>query len=779
MALQNYYLSIPELRLADRLSVRDLDIIEIIGRPYELTLTVTSSSDIDLLAALDKQATFSVCPVPETQSARLEALLPAQPIKPERQWGGVIRAISKISQSHDEFVFSIKMAPRLARLADDIDTRLYQNVDAPTLIKSILKDKLNLTGNDYVIKTSRPYVIHEHSTQYGERTLDYLNRICEAEGIYYFFTQTDDGFDVINFADDQSQYIKPVGVKLYRPDSGLESGWTEAVLKLQTHAKPVIGNFSFQDYNHRATLQADLQGNKLTQQGAKGFVGRAYQFGQHQKDTEQGNAAARLAYEIALNEQLTATGESTVLAFAPAQVFRTDLIDPQAEFGWVITEVRHTAGRRKAWLNEFKAIPSDRVIRLARTTVKPTISGTIPARITSPSKYTNAYLSEHGFYRVAYVFDADAKAGKWPPAGSSRLMRLARPYAGDTYGMHFPLIDGTEVQVAFQNGDIDRPYIQSALHDQSKPDHVTNLNHTRNVIRTPSNNKIRLEDKDAQQHIKISTEYGKSQLNLGHLVNAGREKRGEGFELRSDMAGVLRAEGLFFTAYSQNRASGQVLDMQPALDQLNQAMTQMQALAKAVETAQAQVADLQTQSDLKDQHIKELKAAVMLLAAPAGIALVTPDAIQHSAGKNVTLTAKNNIDAGAMDHVTVAAGKTLSLFAHQEGMKLYAAKGKVQMQAQSDELHINSDKDMQITSSHGQVTVAGDSKVTITSQGAYIKLEGGNVEIGGPGDLKIKTASFEWVGAGNNTFDLPKLPGTICWECLRRALNNGTPIIFR
>jgi len=83
-----------------------------------------------------------------------------------------------------------------------------------------------------------------------------------------------------------------------------------------------------------------------------------------------------------------------------------------------------------------------------------------------------------------------------------------------------PLIDGTEVAIAYGNGDIDLPYISHAMHDSEHPDPVTRDNHTRNILRTPANNKLRMEDRRGEEHVKLATEYGKTQLNTGHLVDA-------------------------------------------------------------------------------------------------------------------------------------------------------------------------------------------------------------------------------------------------------------------
>ncbi len=85
---------------------------------------------------------------------------------------------------------------------------------------------------------------------------------------------------------------------------------------------------------------------------------------------------------------------------------------------------------------------------------------------------------------------------------------MAKPTAGDTLGWHTPLTDGTEVAIACSNGDIDLPYIAYALHDSAPPDPVTRDNHTRNILSTPANNKLRMEDQRGEEHIKLATEYG-------------------------------------------------------------------------------------------------------------------------------------------------------------------------------------------------------------------------------------------------------------------------------
>ncbi|MFB4812421.1 type VI secretion system tip protein VgrG, partial [Enterobacter hormaechei subsp. steigerwaltii] len=230
---------------------------------------------------------------------------------------------------------------------------------------------------------------------------------------------------------------------------------------------------------------------------------------------------------------------------------------------------------------------------------------------------TYGHIDKDGRYRVNMLFDRE----NWETGFESLWVRQSRPYAGDTYGLHLPLLAGTEVAIGFEDGNPDRPYISGVLHDSAHGDHVTIRNYRRNVLRTPANNKIRLDDERGKEHIKVSTEYGgKSQLNLGHLVDSDRQKRGEGFELRTDSRGAIRAQkGIFISADGQAKAQGQVLEMQAAMSQLEQARSLAEALRSAAEAARAELADVQTQKTLLSDALTDLKKAALLVSAPEGI----------------------------------------------------------------------------------------------------------------------------------------------------------------
>ncbi|MBR8152815.1 type VI secretion system Vgr family protein, partial [Burkholderia vietnamiensis] len=187
-------------------------------------------------------------------------------------------------------------------------------------------------------------------------------------------------------------------------------------------------------------------------------------------------------------------------------------------------------------------------------------------------------------------FDVDF--ADWPAGGESVPLRLAKPFAGKLQtGFHFPALDNDEAVIAFRDADPDKPEIIGFHHHSQARDLVTSDRRwlSRNVIRTQSNNKLRMEDWAGQEGVKLSTEHsGTSHLDLGYLVDEKLERRGEGFELRTSGHGVERAgKGLHLTAYDRPGASGKQLDMQETIAQLEQALALAKSLGDAARTAKA------------------------------------------------------------------------------------------------------------------------------------------------------------------------------------------------
>ncbi|WP_080473521.1 type VI secretion system Vgr family protein, partial [Enterobacter hormaechei] len=250
-----------------------------------------------------------------------------------------------------------------------------------------------------------------------------------------------------------------------------------------------------------------------------------------------------------------------------------------------------------------------------------------------------------------------------------------------------------------------------------------------NVLRTPANNKLRMEDKRGEEHIKLATEYGKTQLNTGHLVHAQGKARGQGTELRTDEWGTLRAgKGLFVSADAQAKAQGAALDMDAALKEIGRLNQQLQQLEMAAEQAQALKADVDSQIQMFEQRLKPLNE-VLLMSAPEGMALTSGEHLQMTATKNVAVNAGGDISAGTMGNLTLLTGEKLGLFARTGQLSVKSGEGPVEVQAQNASLRLFAEKKLTMSSA-GDISLAGKKRITLIGGGSYLKLEAGKVEYG-------------------------------------------------
>ncbi|OSI15185.1 hypothetical protein BV914_08225 [Neisseria dumasiana] len=273
-----------------------------------------------------------------------------------------------------------------------------------------------------------------------------------------------------------------------------------------------------------------------------------------------------------------------------------------------------------------------------------------------------------------------------------------------------------------------------------------------------------MEDKQGQEHIKLATEYGKTQLNLGHIVDSQRQKRGdngEGFELRTDSWGALRAgKGLFISSDGQSGAQGEVLNRDEAIAHLEQALSLAKSLNKAANVAKAEGTLTEEQEGRLKNCIKDLYRQVILLSAPDGIATATPQSQLHTAGQHIHHISGGDTDISAGSNFTAHAVGSVNLFAQSKGAKLQANQGKVEIQAQNDEMQINALKDATITSSAGKVTVAAKDEILLTSGGAYIKIKDGNIELGCPKMVWVKCAGFQVMGPSSINYPFFRIMGS-------------------
>ncbi len=685
---------------------------------------------------------------------------------------GMVTRLEWLSTSQDQSHYRLTLSSRLALLGYTRQCTVFQNQSVPEVVEQVLR-KHGLEGPDFDFRLERTYPPREIITQWRETDLQFIRRILSEVGIYWR-TEMDDvrGLDTYIFADSQLHYRFDVRLP-YREPSGLFDGAAESVWDVRTWHCIATGTVTTRDYNYRtATTPMDVA---VSVRSDAVTTGEHYRYAAPYREagddaspepqTESGAFYARLHHERELNTSARIHLFSNAAHLTPGQVLEPqgDVITALQE-GVILTLVTFRGARDSRLHVSVWGMPyTERYCFRPAEIPRPEIHGTLPARIESREKNDiYAHLDGQGRYRVKPDFDREGTE----PGYGYLWLRMAKPYAGDTLGWHTPLTDGTEVAIAYSNGDIDLPYIAYALHDSEHPDHVNRDNHTRNILRTPANNKLRMEDKRGEEHIKLATEYGKTQLNTGHLVDSQEQRRGQGAELRTDEWGTIRAgKGLFVSADAQPKAQGDALDRDTALKEIDRLNQQLQQLKMAAEQAQALKADVDSQIAMFEQRLKPLNEA-LLMSAPEGMALTSGERLQMTATKNVAINAGGDISAGVMGNMTALAGEKMGLFARTGQVSVKSGEGPVEVQAQNASLRLFAEKKLTLSSA-SDISFVGKKRITLIGGGSYLRLEAGKVEYGTTATYirKVKRTMF----AGANSTPMPSISMPLVDDLIRNG----------
>ncbi|QRR76137.1 type VI secretion system tip protein VgrG [Klebsiella pneumoniae] len=747
---------------------------EALSQPFRYRIEFTSADHAISKEMMLMKAASLTLQAPVAQGFGINVQQPVRVIQ------GVVTGFERLSTSRDETHYALTLQPRLALLNRSHQNAIYQDQSVPQIVEKILRERHGLRGQDFLFSLTKTYPRREQVMQYGEDDLRFITRLLGEVGIWFRFTaDTRLHIDVAEFCDSQQGYEKGLTLPSV-PPSGQQSAGVDAVWEMACRHRVVEQQVSTRDYNYREAT-ADMNAQVDVTRGETTTFGEAYHWGDnyltagnaHDRHPapESGAFYARLRHERYLNGQTRMQATTSCPTLCPGQVLKvTGGEEVAREFAeGVLVTAMHSHARRDAdFAVEFAGIPdSPDVGYRSEPGARPVMAGTLPARVTSTRENdTYGHIDKHGRYRVNMLFDR----ARWETGFESLWVRQSRPYAGDTYGLHLPLLAGTEVAIGFEDGNPDRPYIAGVLHDSAHGDHVTIRNDKRNVLRTPANNKIRLDDERGKEHIKVSTEYGgKSQLNLGHLVDSDRQPRGEGFELRTDSWGAIRAQkGIFISADGQAQAQGQVLAMEPAVSLLKGAVNQVTEWGSITQTHHNVIPDTGPLSALTTDA-SDLKQPTLLMSAPQGIAAVTPETTLLHSGNGLYLQSLGEVNITTAQRCSLNASQAISLLAQQEGMRLVSAKGPLQVESHGDILSLTALKDITVQSTQGHLQLTAKNGITLGCGGAYIRLTPqGEVQIHGPGVISLK-GQHDLQGPVSEEFPLPELPASVCKECLKKA----------
>ncbi|HCS1003454.1 TPA: type VI secretion system Vgr family protein [Acinetobacter baumannii] len=394
------------------------------------------------------------------------------------------------------------------------------------------------------------------------------------------------------------------------------------------------------------------------------------------------------------------------------------------------------------------------------------------------------YVDEWGRIKVRFLFTRsddhshDGGAGTNNNDTDSAWIDVLTPWAGEGYGARFLPRIGEIVVINFFNGDIDRPFVMGRVHEAqrhpTKFDNKGKLPDTKKLSGIRSKEvsgsgfgQLRFDDTPGQISTQLQSSHGASQLNLGKLSHpkdkAESEDRGEGFELRTDQWGALRAgQGLLVSTHKQDNAKGDHLDAEVAKKQIEGSQTNSKALSDIAKNQKTD--EIESIEQLKDfasqiqQQIAKFEKALLLLSSPDGIALSSSEDIHISADAQINQIAGDSINISTQKNVIAHAQNRLSLFAAQSGLKAVAAQGKVEIQAQADALDVLSKLGITISSTDDKVIISSPKEVKITGGSSQIILNGSGIFPKTGGKFQVNAGQHLFMAGASANAGAPELP---------------------
>ncbi|MBN3725183.1 type VI secretion system Vgr family protein [Burkholderia sp. Ac-20379] len=416
------------------------------------------------------------------------------------------------------------------------------------------------------------------------------------------------------------------------------------------------------------------------------------------------------------------------------------------------------------------------------------------------------YTDELNRVKVMFVWDrqnpGDASASCW--------VRVAQSDTGGGYGsVHVPRI-GEEVLVGYIGGDCDRPIVLHRVYNgkvqpQWHSDGIVSGYRTKEYGGS-GYNQIVLDDATGQNRVQLYSSSAQTHLHLGYLIQHSDNARGaflgSGFDLKSEAYGAIRAgQGLLLSTHAAS--VNQPWSVTAASEQLTGAESIVELTSQASASNQAESLDEGHEALKKFTDATQYSVAggaggggrtagggagnangfstpIMLMASPAGVGVSTQDSAQITANQQVSIVSGKSTHVAAGKSLVASVMEKISLFAQNAGIKLFASKGKVEIQAQSDEMKLGAMNDMTITSSNGRVVISAEKEVWIGAGGSYIKITSGLIENGTSGQILEKCASWDKPGASSMRIPAPiaSVPNGCAWKTASASADSASSIVL-
>lgn len=486
--------------------------VEAIFTPYVFYVDLTSSKtdiDIDVMVGED-------------------GLLTIHGTEGQRYVHGMINRFEHIGQSMRFARYRIEIRPRLWILSFKTNLRIFQEKNVPGIIKKVLAEA-GITGDRLRFSLKGDYETREYCVQYRETDLQFISRLMEEEGIFYFFEHDQDKH-VMVIADDGMVHESITGNASLRycPPQTTGKSTAEHITEFKFSKEIQTGLVRYRDFDFkkpRLNLETYSQGRENRDLERYDYPGRYVK-------TSLGRQRTRTKLEGFQALAQTGEGKSDCRRFLPGLGY--DLTEhPYRKFNqkWLLTHVTHFGDQESAlepdarsvpgavqsethsgdaYTNQFVCIPADVCFRPLHRTPVPVVEGPQTAIVVGPQG-EEIYTDRHGRVKVQFHWDREGKNDE----KSSCWIRVSQGWAGQGWGMMFLPRIGQEVVVDFIEGDPDQPIITGRVYNGEKtPPYELPSEKTKSTIKSESssgggNNEIRFEDKKGAEEIYIHAQKDK------------------------------------------------------------------------------------------------------------------------------------------------------------------------------------------------------------------------------------------------------------------------------
>ena len=388
--------------------------------------------------------------------------------KPKRFFHGFVKSFQYAGlEKRGLYAYKAEVVPWLWFLSKRTDCRVFQNQTVQEIIESIFAE---LGFADYAFSLVEEHVKLEYCVQYNESDLDFISRLLEHEGIYYFFEHQEDK-SLLHFSDSASHYEEMAPAEIEH-SSGLRKAYY--IRQWQHLYQYCSGAYAQTDFNFERFNQSLLTETTTTLKIKNSAAFSRFEFPGCYQENELGRTLTklRMQQEEMNYERISAASNVHTLEVGKKFMLKSDETSADHNQFFMVTEIRHTAydpsfleseSDEPAYSNQFVCIPAATTFRPASVTPRPRIDGVQTAVVVGKSG-DEIYTDKYGRIKIQFHWDRYGAKNET----SSCWVRVSTPWAGNKWGsVTIPRV-GQEVVVTFVNGDPDQPLVIGSVYNSAQ-----------------------------------------------------------------------------------------------------------------------------------------------------------------------------------------------------------------------------------------------------------------------------------------------------------------------